>query len=239
VAGFYMDRGDTTRYNNISFFGFPKNVWIRSTEGQISTQIFTGFTNESGPGTSDYAIYLEKGAHPFLSVCFNGGEVLLGNVYVGAGVEETNFVGVAMPSYPVGAHGFHIYGKNTKLLGVHIGSTDNSTNSYDGIKVYSGADGTQIIGCSAKKRRYGITIEDGATNTTVIGNNFLGNNTAAYSFGSTVRANSRIIGNQGIDDYISSLSVAASTLGTVTRKIEVFDEAGSSLGFIPVYDSIA
>ena len=238
VAGFYMDRGDTTRYNNISFFGFPKNVWIRSTEGQISTQIFTGFTNESGINTTDYGIYLEKGAHPFLSVCFNGGEILLGNVYVGAGVEETNFIGIAMPNYPAGAHGFHIHGINTKLLGVHIGSTDNSTNSYDGIKVYSGASGTQILGCSAKKRRYGITIEDGATNTTLIGNNFLDNNTAAYSFGSTVRANSIIIGNKGIDDYISSLSVAATTLGTVTRKIEVFDTAGSSLGFIPIYDSI-
>lgn len=33
-------------------------------------------------------------------------------------------------------------------------------------------------------------------------------------------------------------SAAATTPGTVTRKIEVFDAAGASLGFIPVYDAI-
>lgn len=33
-------------------------------------------------------------------------------------------------------------------------------------------------------------------------------------------------------------SAAASSLGTVTKKIEVFDAAGNSLGFIAVYDSI-
>ncbi|GEM_PF-4152859 len=215
VAGFYMDRGDTTRYNNISFFGFPKNAWIRSTEGPVSTQIFTGFTNESGAGTSDYSIYLEKGAYDILAVCFTGGEVLLGNIYVGAGVEDTNLVGITVPCYPVGSHGVHIYGKKTKLLGFHVGSTGNSTNSYDGIKVYSGADGTQIIGCSAKKRRYGLTVEDGALNTIIQGNNFLDNNTGAYSFGSTVRENSRISVNYGIEDYGTSI---ASTPGYVGQE---------------------
>jgi hypothetical protein len=34
-------------------------------------------------------------------------------------------------------------------------------------------------------------------------------------------------------------SAAATTLGTVTKKIEVFDAAGVSLGFVPVYDSIS
>ncbi len=215
VAGFYMDKGDTTRYNNISFFGFPKNAWIRSTAGQISTQIFTGFTNESGAGTSDYSIYLEKGAYDFLSVCFTGGEVLLGNIYVGAGVEDTNLVGITVPCYPVGSNGVHIYGKNTKLLAVHFGSTANSTNSYDGIKIYSGANGTQILGCAAKKRRYGLTVENGALNTIIQGNNFLDNNTAAYSFGSTVRENSRISGNYGIEDYGSFI---ASTPGYVGQE---------------------
>jgi len=33
-------------------------------------------------------------------------------------------------------------------------------------------------------------------------------------------------------------SESATTLGSVTKKIEVFDEMGVSLGFIPVYDSI-
>jgi hypothetical protein len=34
-------------------------------------------------------------------------------------------------------------------------------------------------------------------------------------------------------------SVAATTPGSVTHKIEVFDAAGDSLGFIPVYGSIS
>lgn len=33
-------------------------------------------------------------------------------------------------------------------------------------------------------------------------------------------------------------SAAATTLGTVTRKIEVFDASGASIGFVPVYDAI-
>lgn len=35
-----------------------------------------------------------------------------------------------------------------------------------------------------------------------------------------------------------SNSAAATTLGTVTDKIEIFDAAGASLGFLPVYDAI-
>lgn len=34
-------------------------------------------------------------------------------------------------------------------------------------------------------------------------------------------------------------SAAATTLGSVTKKIEVFDASGASLGFVPVYDSIS
>jgi hypothetical protein len=33
-------------------------------------------------------------------------------------------------------------------------------------------------------------------------------------------------------------SLSASSLGNVVKKIEVFDENGNSLGFVPVYDSI-
>ena len=33
-------------------------------------------------------------------------------------------------------------------------------------------------------------------------------------------------------------SVSATTLGTVTKKIEVFNQDGVSLGFIPVYSTI-
>ena len=33
-------------------------------------------------------------------------------------------------------------------------------------------------------------------------------------------------------------SAAATTPGTVTKKMEVFDAAGASLGFVPVYNAI-
>ena len=52
-------------------------------------------------------------------------------------------------------------------------------------------------------------------------------------------------GNDGIVTQFDAINldslqnpVAAATLGTVTRKIEVFDATGSSLGFVPVYGSI-
>lgn len=43
----------------------------------------------------------------------------------------------------------------------------------------------------------------------------------------------RVSGNLGVGN-----SASASTLGTVTKKIEVFDASGNSLGFVPVYDAI-
>lgn len=43
----------------------------------------------------------------------------------------------------------------------------------------------------------------------------------------------RALGGLGVGN-----SAAATTLGSVTKKIEVFDENGSSIGFLPVYDSI-
>ena len=33
-------------------------------------------------------------------------------------------------------------------------------------------------------------------------------------------------------------SAAATTLGSVTKKMEVFDAGGTSLGFVPIYDAI-
>ena len=45
--------------------------------------------------------------------------------------------------------------------------------------------------------------------------------------------NIRSPGNLGIGN-----SAAATTPGTVTKKLEIFDESGSSLGFIPIYDAI-
>lgn len=48
-----------------------------------------------------------------------------------------------------------------------------------------------------------------------------------------IKTNVRVGGNLGVGN-----SAAATTLGTVVKKIEIFDASGTSLGFLPVYDAI-
>lgn len=50
-----------------------------------------------------------------------------------------------------------------------------------------------------------------------------------------VKTTDKVIATDGIG---VGNSAAAATPGTVTAKIEVFDENGDSLGFIAVYDAI-
>lgn len=66
----------------------------------------------------------------------------------------------------------------------------------------------------------------GANNLATDDSLTVGNNLYSYS-------NVTAAGHLGVGN-----SAAATTLGSVARKIEIFDENGSSLGFIPVYDSI-
>jgi hypothetical protein len=54
-------------------------------------------------------------------------------------------------------------------------------------------------------------------------------------FTGRVKSNDKVIGAAGLG---VGNSATASTLGTVVRKMEVFDSNGSSLGFIPIYNSI-
>lgn len=51
--------------------------------------------------------------------------------------------------------------------------------------------------------------------------------------GDVVGANLRTSGNLGVGN-----SAAATTLGSVTKKVEIFNSAGTSLGFVPIYNSI-
>lgn len=55
-------------------------------------------------------------------------------------------------------------------------------------------------------------------------------------FGGEVRAVGKVVAEDGL---AVGNSAAATTPGTVVKKIEVFDAAGVSLGFVPVYDSIS
>ena len=50
----------------------------------------------------------------------------------------------------------------------------------------------------------------------------------------TFSANIRVVGNIGVGN-----SAAATTPGSVVKKIEIFDASGTSLGFIAVYDAIS
>lgn len=58
------------------------------------------------------------------------------------------------------------------------------------------------------------------------------------------RLGANLLGTDTGDKFVATAglgvgnSAAATTLGTVVKKIEVFDQAGTSLGFVPVYNSI-
>ena len=58
------------------------------------------------------------------------------------------------------------------------------------------------------------------------GDHSLANSTVALLQGSSVKS-------LGVSN-----SLAGTTLGTVTGKVEIFDAAGVSLGFLPLYDAI-
>lgn len=101
----------------------------------------------------------------------------------------------------------------TGTNGVHV--TSNARNiTLKGIKEFSSGGATSFIdvdaGCS------GVTIENCISDT-------LSNSLAA---GTT----------QALPD--TGFVAAATTPGTVTGKMEVFDASGNSLGFLPVYDAI-
>lgn len=66
-----------------------------------------------------------------------------------------------------------------------------------------------------------------------------GTTTTNYNTGFTSKfkvdssGNARIAGNLGVGN-----SAAGSTLGSVVKKVQIFDASGASLGFVPVYDAI-
>ncbi len=56
------------------------------------------------------------------------------------------------------------------------------------------------------------------------------------SAATTLKTGAKLLATGGIG---VGNSVAATTPGTVTRKIQVFDASGASIGFVPVYDAIS
>lgn len=84
-----------------------------------------------------------------------------------------------------------------------------------------------------------VVFPDAAGTVTLGGNTFTGTGSVvratAPTFPTTIAVTGKILGTAGLG---VGNSAAATTLGTVVKKIEVFDASGVSLGFLPVYDAI-
>lgn len=93
----------------------------------------------------------------------------------------------------------------------------------------AGSSVTRLINCLLSEQTAGTNNASIADNITFSGNWFINStSTNPSSLAGQVRVASLGVAN----------SAAATTLGTVTNKIEVFNASGASLGFVPVYDAI-
>lgn len=158
-------------------------------------------------------------------------------------------------------HGFVISGGTNSVIANNISHRNGSatTNTYDGFLVTSNARGNLFVGNLSNNQgddvvvmRYGFNDTTTPANE-VDRNYYVGNRsrnlgTSRYSTNTTDYHPA--IDHEGLNTLVRSgkllaadgigvgNSAAATTLGTVTKKIEVFDASGASLGFVPVYDAI-
>jgi parallel beta-helix repeat protein len=109
--------------------------------------------------------------------------------------------------------------------GIWIRKASDSLIAANHIYAYNG-------GTMARGVQFVTTVSDGIT---LVGNDWTG--AAAGVVYSVSPTNLEAYGNRG-EGWQTGDSVTATTPGSVTDKIEVFDEKGSSLGFLPVYDVI-
>jgi hypothetical protein len=126
-----------------------------------------------------------------------------------------------------------------QIVSPNIGAGSTLSTLY-GIQVYP-----QTAGATGS---YGVAV--GAASTATLWLDYTANNTtsnAGIAFGASRDTNLyRSAANtlKTDDKLITALglgvgnSAAAATPGTVVRKMEVFDAAGTSLGFVPIYNTI-
>lgn len=93
----------------------------------------------------------------------------------------------------------------------------------------AGSSVTRLINCLLSEQTAGTNNASIADNIAFSGNWFIN---------STSTSPSSLAGQMRVASLGVANSAAATTLGTVTSKIEVFDASGASLGFVPVYDAI-
>lgn len=129
-----------------------------------------------------------------------------------------------------------------------INLQDESSNVCSQITV----SGAQCIEdrSGGNRQKYAISVSDAAHTNLLIVNNVTsvgGWRTAATNFGASAGyhfidlqpTNITLTGKMiAFGGWGTNNSASATTPGTVTKKIEVFDSAGASIGYLPVYDAI-
>lgn len=119
-----------------------------------------------------------------------------------------------------------------------VGSTPVAT----GYLIDTTADmASQVIGCQLWLRWGKVRIQNPWANSNLTGNtvHFLGPLANVVFQAPVEDGNVFVCADQFASSKLSVANAAtASTPGTVVKKIEVFDAAGASLGFVPVYNSI-
>lgn len=109
---------------------------------------------------------------------------------------------------------------------IEFGLTKIGTSSRKGVLDILGSGAVLMGGTSAFSS--GVNLSWSVDGAGTIGAQGANRPSAVYSAGSVNAGTHLGVGN----------SAAATTLGSVVKKIEIFDNTGASLGFIPVYNSI-
>src|SRR3990167_9370082 len=218
-AGIYIDQSDYNQWDVITVGGSAgfttAHIYLNSATEHLYNQQMTNIYCDNIPSGS-WAVKLVKGAyrntsHRFAVLQANTSNA--GGGYVGAGVDQTSFNGAKLLHLSNNSSaGFDIYGTDTTLNDVKIGFADASIATKDGVIIRDGSSGTIVSASRVKKCNYGINVEEGATYATITGNDFTGNTNAA-AIGLGVRATCKISNNQGINDYITSISATPEYIG--------------------------
>jgi hypothetical protein len=150
-----------------------------------------------------------------------------------------------------GGYGIYVYQATGTTDQTGISNCIVTNNSSEGI-ILTAATNTSIIGCKFKNNDTVNSYSLRGTNATATGGIvtscvFAGDdklNTfamAEFKVAFNEFVDTATLVKNGTDiiypEYIGN-TATGSTPGTVIKKVEIFDESGSSLGFIPVYDAI-
>jgi hypothetical protein len=125
----------------------------------------------------------------------------------------------------------HVKRNTGQVVHVEALATTQSAILVDGVDATVKALQAQVAGDTVK--RFQI-LTDG---TVFWGSGSAAQDTNLYrSTANVLKTDDKLIAALGLG---VGNSASATTLGTLSKKMEVFDASGTSLGFVPIYDSIA